>query len=190
MNEIEAHNLNNDLSLIKLCIETVLKVNLDTDISILLKKALCRLECTIEGISENYGDNRMDLIRLARTTLPDLCNNLSLELDLEIDKSIFPKISKKSFRESATNVIKNARENNATKIKFFLSGSCFSFTDNGSGFDTNVLKKLNSGEFVTTKKLGSGIGVQSLKKFCVENNLELILDNTNEGASVSFILKE
>ena len=94
------------------------------------------------------------------------------------------------FSSFIKNVLKNAQEAGATEVKLHQSKNYLVIKDNGSGFTKEALAKIKLGEQVTTKPQGSGVGVLSMKDFCLKNGLSLEISNQTTTDGASLVLKK
>lgn len=67
--------------------------------------------------------------------------------------------------------------------------SMISVKDNGSGIDNKIKEKLFE-PFQTTKKDGVGLGLAISKKYCIENNSDLIFEENKPRGVIAKIIKE
>lgn len=63
-----------------------------------------------------------------------------------------------------------------------------SVTDNGMGIDDKIVSRIFD-PFYTTKKDGTGLGLATSRKLCIENNAELIFESGNKKRTKFTILK-
>lgn len=190
MNNLQRHDLSNDLFLVDLILMKLSKMNIDDDVKELVNTAKDRLEKAIDTLRDSIIPDEKKIIPLCRKIVPQVCDDLGLNLEMNINKNNLSKISEKSFRQVVTNIAKNSFEQGATSLNVFLADSCLTFHDNGGGFDSDTLKSLNSGIMTTTKEYGSGHGIESLRQFAIDHDLEMILENSANGAVICFHKKE
>ncbi|MGD8307041.1 MAG: HAMP domain-containing sensor histidine kinase [Ignavibacteria bacterium] len=65
---------------------------------------------------------------------------------------------------------------------------CISVIDNGKGID-DIIKSKIFDPFYTTKSDGTGLGLATSRKLCIENNAELLLESANGNETKFSIIK-
>lgn len=98
------------------------------------------------------------------------------------------------MRQLLTNLIKNAQESVAKgQAKITISTQVLdqqlklSITDNGSGFQQNILNNIFE-PYETTKPKGSGLGLAIVKKITEEHGGQITVGNHANGAKIEILL--
>lgn len=73
------------------------------------------------------------------------------------------------------------------KIKIDITENKITFSDNGGGFQLDVLKDIQRNNSVTTKLDGSGYGLVIVKEACQELGAEVNFSNNSHGAQIQII---
>jgi len=166
-----AHDMNNVITLISLNSSLALKVlrtNSDKAESCLIKifnSSTKMTEILETAMSENVETT--DIGELLYKLVDDLESTYNMQIDIIEQHQLIKSIGRNSFERMVTNIVKNANEAKATKVKIGLSKTSIVFVDNGEGIADHVAYTLNTrDEMVTTKDKGHGIGTHYIKSFC------------------------
>ncbi len=111
-------------------------------------------------------------------------NKINIELHTYKDSiNVSKVINTGRFLLFVENIIKNASEApKVTQLDIYLSEKGVAFIDNGDGFPQSVLDNFNQQKDITsTKTNGHGIGLNSLRNFCKENNWNITLKNIHSS---------
>jgi anti-sigma regulatory factor (Ser/Thr protein kinase) len=108
---------------------------------------------------------------------------------------LFSKIDPSELKRILSNLINNSIEsfpNNSGEITvdFFEKDQAVNITvaDNGLGIPNQVIEKLFSQDFQSTKNKGSGIGLKSSKEFLNKINGDLSIESNTKGTTVTIKL--
>jgi len=184
----DTHDLNNDLNAVALLLGRILSISKSSEINKIAANAIERVKDAADKVRDTVALDKEDVIPLCRKLVPEIAETFSLEETMDIQSNNFPKVSKALFKDTITNIFKNAFESGATKIHVFLSGDCLAFSDNGGGFSKEILVNVNNHIPITDKPTGSGTGLKNVRKFAKINGLLTGVNNSNDGACVNFTL--
>lgn len=158
------HDLRNELQLLKLLIdkldvmnEATFKINSVID-SIVSK-------CMNTSSDLKTGDSAFNV----NTVIELMCSYYpNIIFEKELNEKISCIANKSKFHDVLINLIKNAKEAGATKVKFETKFKSLIVSDNGA-CTMEIVEKLNNSNVFTTKEDGSGLGSQCVRKFCERN---------------------
>jgi nitrogen fixation/metabolism regulation signal transduction histidine kinase len=186
------HDMKNVMMLMDLFIKKIDQAltNNDTEIA---KKYVAKMGTKISVLIQDFHDllsgqntikeeNVAELIKQICSDAADLYN-ITIEVESYFHSS--QKLHLTKFRNAIINIIKNASESTSTKLVFSISKDSMLIQDNGSGFPDEVLASFNNNSKInSTKELGNGEGLQSVKDVFSAFDWDMKLKNTKKGALI------
>jgi K+-sensing histidine kinase KdpD len=190
-----SHDLKNALTVVDVMSSIALK-NLDEGeikkAHSKLTKMKSRLDSTVKLLSsvlDGVSGSRLPVNNLINMLFNDICEDYDIKSKLVVTFPCMVEADSTKIRRIIENIIKNAKEGGASKMACTLSKSTLTFTDNGSGFTKEVISAFKAHKPLTTKKLGYGLGLISMKEVAASFGWEMrIGTNGNQGAQITFIL--
>ena len=147
-----------------------------TDLSKVIREAIFSQECTHKSIQYEFEED--------------------IRIDVLCDAGKINQVLINLFKNAAESIKTKMKENEELKgriiIKIIKMQGDFIETqiaDNGMGFEVELLDRICE-PYVTTKSEGTGLGLAIVKKIIEDHSGKLTIENTNNGACISFSLKK
>jgi len=155
-----------------------------------IRNAVTRMQQYCKNVLHSAMEPKINLIECLEKNIdeikrdyPDTIIKLNIADNHSFEKAV---IKNSDFFRVVNNIIKNAVEAKSKCVSVNVSYEFIAFKDDGEGFDNNVL----SGKVKTTKEDGHGIGLESIRKICSKNNLNLDLKKSLNGSTVLLKLRK
>lgn len=183
MNNIDIHDISNDIMVIDMLLGKIAKIGSD-EVKSLVSKARNRVNDSISILRNTISIDKKPLMKMCDEIIPVIAEDMGLHCSVSATLNKFGKVSELGFKRLVNNLLKNSLEAGATQINVILRDNKLIFIDNGEGISNDVLSELNNGQEITTKNTGSGNGMSSVRNFCKVNNLVMSI-KSDSGTIVS-----
>lgn len=152
------------------------------------------IETTNLTLPSNTQDNEKvfikDIVKSLQTLFYKQLDGIQINYDEEDFIIYSPSKLKKILHNIILNSIEVLRDNRikTPTITLSVENHILSVYDNGIGFDEKILKNINkkNGNFITSKKNGSGLGLSVVKELLSKDDIKYHFSNhENNGAKIS-----
>lgn len=182
--KILAHDINNQMMVIKMVVNELIKELFSPNASKKSAVQLSRkLEASISKVTtickEAMEGEEVSEVHLGECIQKALtyCENYPVETEFIKQRDPVKEISASSFERLLINLFKNSIEASADKIMVELRENFLLVKDNGGGLSPEQLLAFKGGDFSSTKDLGHGLGLKSLYDFCQRVNWTAEISN-------------
>lgn len=186
------HDIRNPLSVIELCSEGLE----DGDTKELNDMAILRIKEKLLQLLENKKKSQVvdieEIVRKSILSRQKIFPTLILNLEVKLSGEVKVELNASTMQSIIENMINNSSEAEANSVMISLRSKQgfveILIKDDGKGVKQNVIDKILSGEKITTKVKGNGIGLTSAVRFCRENLGDLVIRSV-EGKGTEVLIK-
>jgi signal transduction histidine kinase len=191
MDLIHLHNIKNKIFVAHNSIKKMITMINSEDLSreLLLKKAVI-VDRSLDEISLiiqpqlHTKQVLRDLASVLRLSI-DKLQVLPIQIILEIKSSAPILVNEESLDCLLLNILKNAVEAGAKLSVISLDQDKMTIVDDGVGLNEDSLLLLNQEKAFSTKKMGSGLGLETIQQICRKQNWAYKISHGKEDQALS-----
>ena len=118
----------------------------------------------------------------------------SLKLNMKVNYNLEIEFERYDFERIVSNILNNSYEalmssdsGKTLKIDIIIDKETIEIVDNGPGIPCDYINKINNGEKVSSKRIGSGLGLFHAKNKLKKEGGDLIVTSSSKGATIKLV---